>query len=176
MQVSLPEEAYQLSADIYLSGIKGIKNPKCELSKVDLVNYVQNRADTAEEFLAIGKSAYKSEDARVEYEKLNPQTVLLYTSRPDEIAHPVNNNPNVRAKYLFAYIAQELSASLMRKKLGCYIHNLREFEKSFNPPLQQVSAEEFGKKRDQNVSEEEYYTFKLQSSRDLAKAILNKLN
>lgn len=178
MRISLPDEAYQLCVNLYLDELKDIKHPKCELNKVDLVNYLQNRADTAEELLAvIGKSNY-NEASRDEYEKLDPQKVMLYSCSilPVPTGHPIQNNPNARAKYLFAYTAQQLSASLVRKKLGCYIDTLREFEKSFNPPLQQVSADEFNEQLKHNISDKEFHTFKLQSSRDFAKALLSKLN
>lgn len=129
-------------------------------NKTELVEYLQDR---------IAMSSAQEKEKEIETSRtLSSGWVWLFTF------NYLDKNTAARALYYFPQIVEENFAYRIRKKLGCYISNLTEHEKTYAIPLQKVTETEFSQKLNQ-LNTNDLDTMKLEESKKLAESILSYL-
>ncbi len=163
--LNLDKAIYAIRAKEFLRKVNDIKEDKRiqELDTKKLTWYIKERIKWADAILKGQMQDKKKELSSY----LNPQSMILL------VINDIEANPWARVLYYFPLMATENIAFMFRKKLGCYIQNLQNFEKQYSNQLTQVTKDEFGEKLDNFDCN--YEELLLMSSRDLAKAILEIL-
>ena len=83
----------------------------------------------------------------------------------------LDHNPNARLVCFYPQIALDTLSHRMRKKMGCRLGDLADFEKPYEQSLKLVSAEEFTR-RAAAFSPQSATAFIFKNSKALAQAIL----
>jgi hypothetical protein len=154
------DEMYRIKAQEYLEKLK-IKNPSAPLHQDALDSYLQARISQAERILS-GQAG--SEAKAQELRMLNPELVL-------PLVLSSLGNPNACVVCFYPDMALDTLSHRMRKKMGCRLGDLADFEKPYEDSLKLVSDEEFTK-RAAAVSPAERDAFIFKNSKAFARAIL----
>lgn len=155
----LEKDFYQKRAIEFLNKVRQVNSEKT-LNKEKLIEYLGDRILKSQEV------SYKESEEVDRF--LDTEWVFIF------VLNYLDSDPEARAIYYFPFMAQENLAFLLRKKLGCYVNELQDFEKDYSTPLQKVSDKEFGSKLNE-LKKGELDLLLLQISNRYAKEILEQL-